>query len=88
MAQGITYSPCPKGCGVVVILKDIMFRAFNYAEQNWYLKIFIGYVVGNDGPGGGGLFTLKSLLTLKKGFITSDFKSNEHQLKSIKTAVH
>ena len=37
--QGITYNPCPEGCGGIVILKDIICGSFNYVEQNGYLKI-------------------------------------------------
>jgi hypothetical protein len=33
--------------------KYIFYLEINYAEQNGYLKIFIGCVWGNDGRGGG-----------------------------------
>ena len=46
---GITYNPCPEGCEGVVILKDLISRTFNYAEQNGYLKILIGCVWGEGG---------------------------------------
>ena len=48
---GITYNPCPEGCGGDVIFKYIITGPINYAEQNGYLKIFIGCVWGNDGRG-------------------------------------
>ena len=41
----------------VVILKDIISRLFNYAQQNDYLNILIRCVLGIDWrEGGGGAF--------------------------------
>jgi hypothetical protein len=47
--QGITYNPCTEGSEGVIILKDLISRTFNYAEQNGYLKILIGCVLENGG---------------------------------------
>ena len=38
------YNPCPEGCGVIVVLKDIIAGTFNYVEQNYYLQILMGFV--------------------------------------------
>ena len=74
--QGITYNPCPEGCGGFVILKDLISRTFNYVEQNGYLKILIGCVWGKGGVRGG-FVALKSLSTIKKGTSPLNFQSNE-----------
>jgi hypothetical protein len=42
----------------VVILKDIISRPLNYAEQNGCLKILVRSVLEIDGRGGGGLVAL------------------------------
>ena len=53
--HGITYNPCTEGCWRAVVLKNIISRLFNYAEQNDYLKILISCVLGIylRGRGGG-----------------------------------
>jgi hypothetical protein len=55
--------------------KDIFYLEINNAEQNGYLKLVIVCFWGNDGRGG--LVTLQSLSTIKKGTSHSDFQSNE-----------
>jgi hypothetical protein len=54
MPQCINYNPCPVGCEGAVILKDIISGLFNYVEQNGYLKILIGCVLGKGGRERGG----------------------------------
>jgi hypothetical protein len=49
MLQGITYNPCTEGSDGVIILKGLIFRTFDYVEQNGNLKILIGCVWGNGG---------------------------------------
>ena len=51
--QGIIYNPCSEGSGGGVYLKDIISGAFDYVEQNGYLKILIGCVWRNGGHGWG-----------------------------------
>ena len=54
------------------IPKDIITRPFNYAEQNDYLKIFIGYVWGNDERKGRGWLPLNPIWLLKKALELSN----------------
>jgi hypothetical protein len=54
-----------------------------YAEQNGYLKILIGCVLGNDGRGGG-LGALQLLSTIKKGTSPLNFQLNEPVLKFLR----
>ena len=69
--------------GGALILKDIISRPLNYAEQNGYLKILIRCVLVIYGccGGGGGLVALQSLLTNKKDTSPSNIQSNEPFLK-------
>ena len=67
-----------KNCeGGGVILKDIISRRFNYAEQNCYLKILIGGVYRNDGRGRGDVFSLQSLLAIRMDTNPLNFQLNE-----------
>ena len=63
-------------------LHDIISRPSNYAVENGYFKILIGCAWGSGGPGRG--VALKSLSTVKKGPISSNFQSNEPLLKFIR----
>ena len=60
------------------VVKEIIFRPFNYTEQNGYAKICIRcvFVIG-ERWGGGGVVALQSLLTNKKDTIPFNFQSNE-----------
>jgi len=78
--------PLPWGLWGVVILKDIVSAPFNYAEHNCYLKIMIGRIWGNDWHGEG-VIAVKLLLTLKKGTLASNFKSNKPHLKLIRLPI-
>ena len=49
----MSYNPCPEGYGGGVILKYKFCEAFNYVEQNGYLKICIGCAWGSGGRGRG-----------------------------------
>jgi len=61
-------------------LKNIIFKIFNNAEQNGYLKILISCVLGIYGHGGGlGPVALQSLLTMKKD--PFNFQLNDPFLK-------
>ena len=46
-------SPSPGGSGDQVILKDVVVRSFDYAEQNGYLKIYIYRLWRKKGRGRG-----------------------------------
>ena len=37
---GITYNPCPEGCGGIFIVKDLISRTFNYVEKKWLSQNF------------------------------------------------
>ena len=63
--------------------KHNFYLEINYAEQNGYLKIFIGCVWGNDGCVEG-LVALQSLSNIKKGTSLSNFQSNEPVLKFLR----
>ena len=62
-----------EGMGVV---KDVILRPYNYAEQNDYLKPLIWCVLGIDGRRSG-VVALQSLFINKKGTSPFNFQSNE-----------
>ena len=79
--QGLTYNPCPEGCGGVSSSK-IYFLSEN--QQRWtkyYLKIFIGCVWGNGEHAV--LVAFQSLSTIKKGTSHSNFQLNEPFLRQL-----
>ena len=51
MPIGSNLQPLSLGLRGGVILKDTIYRPFNYAEQYGYLKILIRCVLGIDGCG-------------------------------------
>ena len=74
--QGITYNPCPEGCGGDVILKDIISGPFNILNKMAISKFCLA-VFGEMVGVGGGLVAIRSLSTIKKGTDPFNFQSNE-----------
>ena len=86
MPPGITYNPCSDSCGGgFVFLKEIIFGPSTTINKipisKFWLDIF------EEMMSVGRLVALKSVLTLKKGTITSNFKSNETHLKFIQPPI-
>ena len=81
--QGITYNPCLEGSRGVFILKDLVSRTFNYVNKMAISK-FSFEVFGEKVGVRGGLVSLHSLSTIKKGTSPLNFQSNERFLKFLR----
>ena len=81
ISSGHNFKHCPEdigGRGGGFLLTDIIYETFNYNEQWLNLQIFIRSIKRNDEKGKGkGSGSSQITLTLDKGTITSNFKSNK-----------
>jgi hypothetical protein len=74
--EGRAYILFTEGSEGAIILKDLIFRTFNYVEQHEYLKILIGCVWKN-GERERALVAIQTLSTIKKGTSPFNFQLNE-----------
>ena len=80
MPQGITYNPCPEGCGFV-ILKDIIFEPLATLNKMVLSKFRLDVFAEMVGVGGG-LVALQSFWTIKKATLASSISNRMSLFRS------